>query len=284
MTRNEMDTIIEPGASTLTYDKYLKVRALLDLQEPLSKPEQHDELLFIIIHQAYELWFKQILHEIEHAAKMIEQDQVMPFVRALTRITTIQDVLTKQVDILETMTPADFNRFRDRLNPASGFQSFQFRVVEFKLGAKEPAYLKFFKHEPKIIEALQSAIQEPTLYDRVLHHLARRGFEIPHSVLDRDVTKPYEGDETVVDALAEIYEKSESNYDLYMLVEKLVDLDQKFLLWRYRHVAMVERMIGNRKGTGGSSGVKYLTSTLQKRAFPDVWEVRNRLGITPYGG
>ncbi len=275
--------LIEPGKETLTYDRYLRVRELLDLQVPLSQPPQHDETLFIIIHQVYELWFKQILHEVTDAVAALQRDEIMRFVRTMKRIHTIQDVLTHQIDILETMTPNDFNQFRDRLNPASGFQSYQFRVVEFLLGAKDRAYLKFFKARPEAEKLLQDALHSQTLYDHFLAHMHRVGFAIPTEVLQRDVTEVHLQNEKVVTEMAKIYQDPQSHYGLYMALEALMDLDEQFLFWRFRHVSMVERMIGNRRGTGGSTGAKYLSGTLSKRFFPEVWAVRNELGDSKSG-
>lgn len=278
MTEKSNEKLTEPGAQSVTYGSYLKVNELLGLQHPLTKPEQHDETLFIVIHQVYELWFKQILHELDAAEEALKNDQPMLFIRIAKRIGTIQSVLTHQVDVLETMTPVDFNRFREKLNPASGFQSMQFRVLEFRLGAKEAAYMKFHQHDAKATKELEAAILHPTVYDHFLAMLKRRGFAIPDAALKRDVRQPYQSIDGVRDAILKIYRESDRHYDLYSTLEALIDLDEGLLLWRYRHVAMVERMIGNRKGTGGSSGVKYLTHTLAKRFFPEIWEARNGLG------
>lgn len=283
MTTSEIDRITQPDRHSVTYGRYLKVQELLNLQHPLSNPAQHDEMLFIVIHQVYELWFKQILHEVDRADQALENDQILVFQRIAKRISTIQKVLTHQVDVLETMTPVEFNTFRERLNPASGFQSHQFRVLESRLGAKDTIYLKFHRSEPTALAALEQALARPSIYDRILHILARRGLSIPANILNRDVRQTYEANDGVRDAILKIYKESERYYDLYSTMESLLDLDEGLLLWRYRHVAMVERMIGNRKGTGGSSGVKYLSGTLTKRFFPEIWEVRSFLGETANG-
>jgi tryptophan 2,3-dioxygenase len=274
------DRLIEPTATMVTYDSYLKVSQLTSLQNTLSVPAQHDETLFIIIHQVYELWFKQILHEVSHGIEALRADKLLPFLRSIKRITTIQNVLVKQIDILETMTPTDFNRFRERLNPASGFQSWQFRIVEFLLGAKDSGYLRFFKATPELQAKLESALAQPTLYDHFLQHLSRRGLKIPKSVLERDYRQIHEPSEEIKRTFFEIYQDTDRNYDLYMTLEAMLDLDEQFTLWRYRHIAMVERMIGNRMGTGGSSGVDYLTKTLRKRFFPEIWQLRNDFGAS----
>ena len=283
MSDNQRESLIEPEKRSVTYGTYLKVNELLSLQQPLSTPPQHDETLFIIIHQVYELWFKQVLHETGKAAQALEQDQLMLFLSTLKRITTIQSILTHQVAVLETMTPSDFNRFRDKLNPASGFQSFQFRELDFRLGAKDVAYLKFHRLDPHATAALERALAEPSLYDLFLRLLARHGFAIPAAVLQRDVRQAHAPDQAVTQAIVTIYRESDRYYDLYSTVEALMDLDEGLLLWRQRHVAMVERMIGARRGTGGSSGVKYLTATLAKRFFPEIWDARNWLGDSSYG-
>jgi tryptophan 2,3-dioxygenase len=266
----------------LTYSQYLKIQELLALQKPLTEPLEHDETLFIVIHQAYELWFKQILHELEHGDRLLAEGKLAPFVRTLGRIDTILQVLVHQVDILETMTPNDFNRFRDKLNPASGFQSLQFRLFEARMGARNREFLKNFDGASAGRSQLEAAQKRPSIYDRFLALMAQRGLAIPSEILRRPVDSPYVRDDRVVQAFLQIYQVQGDYYDLYVAAEKMIDLDEKVLLWRYRHVAMVERMIGNRRGTGGSSGVKYLTATLAVRFFPEIWEVRNLLGAS-YG-
>ena len=283
MSDQQRDYLVVPEARSVTYASYLKVNDLLALQQPLSEPAQHDETLFIIIHQVYELWFKQILHEVGKAAHAVDHDQLMLFLRTLKRIATIQAVLTHQVDVLETMTPSDFNRFRDKLNPASGFQSYQFRELEFRLGAKDPAYLRFHRHDARATAALEGVLAAPSLYDRFIRLLSRQGFALPAALLERDVRQPHASDPDVLAAIVKIYRESDRYYDLYSVVEALMDLDEGLLLWRQRHVAMVERMIGSRRGTGGSSGAKYLTATLSKRFFPEIWDARNWLGDSAYG-
>lgn len=277
------EKLIEPKAGAVTYGSYLKVQELLSLQLPLTQPSQHDETLFIVIHQVYELWFKQILHEVARAQRAVDQDQLMVMIRTIKRITTIQSVLTHSVDVLETMTPTEFNTFRDKLNPASGFQSFQFRELEFRLGAKDAAMLNFHRHDPAAIKSLHAALNAPTIFDRFLQLMHRRGLSIPPAALNRKVDETHPSDPDVTATIAMVYRESERYYDVYSALEALIDLDEGLLLWRYRHVAMVERMIGRRRGTGGSSGVKYLSSTLSKRFFPEIWDARNSLG-EGYGG
>jgi tryptophan 2,3-dioxygenase len=250
----------------LTYGSYLKIDELLSLQEPQSDPPHHDELLFIIVHQVYELWFRQILHEIEAAIRNAGADDLLKVQKNFRRIHAIQRLLETQIEVLETMTPQDFNAFRYRLNPASGFQSAQFREIEFLCGEQKSEYAKFLEPTSRERERLERRLAEPTLYDALKGVLRRRGYAIePHDAL--------------IGSLKSIYEQSEQQYDLYMLLEDFIEFDERFLLWRGRHVRMVERMIGMKPGTGGSLGVNYLEKTLSKKFFPELWEVRTYLGV-----
>ncbi len=275
---SEYREFVKPDPKSLTYGKYLKVHELLSLQQELSDPKEHDETLFIIIHQVYELWFKQILHELDNMEARLATDQLMGMVRSLKRISTIQRVLIQQIEILETMTPNEFNRFRSNLNPASGFQSYQFRVLEFRLGIKNQAHLNFFAHDPEAHRKIEEAMQRPTVYDHFLAYLGRQGFAIPTDILKRDVTTVHELSPEVARIFADVYENPDENYPLYMALEGLYDLDEFLVSWRFRHVQMVRRMIGDMGGTGGSLGARYLQTTLSKSAFPELWETRNLLG------
>ncbi|RZA24074.1 MAG: tryptophan 2,3-dioxygenase [Proteobacteria bacterium] len=268
----------KPGTQSVTYGKYLKVHELLALQEELSEPKAHDELLFITIHQTYELWFKQILHELDQTQTYLDGDKLPQMMKGLERINRIMRVLVSQVEILESMTPNEFNRFRGHLSPASGFQSFQFRVLEFRLGMKNYAHLKFFEHEPEAHAAIAKAMSEKTFYDHWFAYLKRRGLPIPDDVLLRDVTVPYEAHTEVSKIFVEFYKDTDKYFDLYVASEALFDLDELLIQWRFRHVQMVQRMIGNMGGTGGSHGARYLQSTLSKSAFPELWDLRNLLG------
>ena len=278
MTHTIDPDLLKPEAATLTYDRYLKIEELIALQNPISTPKQHDEHLFIIIHQVYELWFKQLLMETEDAHTALKKSELMRFLRATGRIKRIQEVLVSQVSILETMTPNDFNLFRENINPASGFQSFQFRELEFRLGSKNKAYLNFFREEAFALKRLENALTTPSLYDVWLEYLARSGKPVPLEILNRNVGEPYVSNDSVTEIYADIYRRPAEQYDLYLCLEAFMDMDENLLLWRYRHLAMVERMIGHRRGTGGSSGAAYLQSTLVKRFFPEIWDVRNLLG------
>lgn len=275
---DEYKDFVKPEANSVTYGSYLKVHELLGLQQELSDPKEHDETLFIIIHQVYELWFKQILHELNHIETMLSQDKLGNVIRSLKRISTIQRLLIQQIDILETMTPDEFNRFRSNLNPASGFQSHQFRILEFRLGLKNMAHFRFFQHDAVSQAALSQALHAPTLYDVFLGYLARQGFAIPAEVLNRKVEEQHVLNPEITRIFQSIYEKPDQHYQLYIVLEGLVDLDEFLVLWRYRHVQMVRRMIGDMGGTGGSLGARYLQSTLTKQAFPELWDVRNHLG------
>ncbi len=253
----------------LSYSSYLKVDELVGLQRPLSSPEHHDEILFIVIHQVYELWFKQVLHELRAVVDALDRDELLRVAKYFRRIHTIQRLLEQQVDVLETMTPQEFNEFRDNLNPASGFQSVQFREVEFLCGVRRTEALKYISMDKEQRTRLERAAQEPSLYDHVKALLKRRGFAVDSS-------------EELVESFRRIYVDTDKYYDLYLLLEDLIEFDERFLLWRGRHVRMVERMIGNRIGTGGSSGAEYLQRTLGHRFFPELWEVRTHLGTGNY--
>lgn len=261
----------------LTYESYLKVPELLGLQTLLSP--HHDEMLFILIHQVYELWFKELLHELDEVVRCFNTQNIQRAVKVLNRVTTIQDVLVTQISVLETMTPNEFAEFRDKLRPASGFQSVQFREVEFLSGLKNPRFMTFFEHLPEALARLQKRYEAPTLYQHFLRLLNEAGFAgIDASLWEDPLKSPPHEHEPVLSALESIYRNPQAHYELYMLCESLVTYDENLSLWRYRHVKMVERTIGTKTGTGGSSGAQYLKSTLDDKCFPDLWEVRNRIG------
>jgi tryptophan 2,3-dioxygenase len=260
----------KPASVALSYSSYLKVDELLALQQPLSRPRHHDEMLFIIIHQVYELWFKEILHELDALMAALDRDDLTRVAKHFRRIHAIQRLLEEQVDILETMTPQEFNQFRDNLNPASGFQSVQFRELEFACGMRRTDVLKWIELDDSQRARLELRSKEPSLYDRVKALLRRRGFAVDTSA-------------ELIESYRRIYSNEAAHYDLYLLLEALIEFDERFLLWRGRHVRMVERMIGQKQGTGGSSGALYLESTLAYRFFPELWEVRTYLGEGTYG-
>ncbi|MFQ5702037.1 MAG: tryptophan 2,3-dioxygenase [Acidobacteriota bacterium] len=258
-----------------SYNEYLRVPELLKLQQRLS--DHHDEMLFIIIHQVYELWFREMLHEAEAIIAAVSSGRVRLATRLYRRLIEIQRVLLQQIPVLETMTPSDFNKFRDLLNPASGFQSSQFRELEFVSGMKDPSCIGAVSRDATTVTVLERRLAEPSLYDVFDDLLRARGFEMP-------VGKSPQMTAARLDALKKIYGEQEDHDDLYQLCEAMIEYDENFLLWRYHHVRMVERMIGRKRGTGGSEGVSYLTTTLAKRCFPELWEVRTHLTSDPPGG
>lgn len=261
----------------LSYNKYLRVRELVGLQECMSDPAHHDELLFITIHQAYELWFKQILHEIDAAVCAMGEDRAPSAARALARVVEIEKLLVTQIHILETMTPINFLGFRDQLNPASGFQSMQFREIEFASGLKDEAVLRAFRDDEFASGRLRARHDAPTLGEAFFALLVRRGLEAPPddlSLSEEDRSKSYG---KRVRAALEVLTHFETRYEEFQLSESLIAHDEFFSLWRYHHVKMVERMLGTKKGTGGSEGVGYLRTTLDKKFFPELWEARTHL-------
>jgi tryptophan 2,3-dioxygenase len=272
MTNGEPDRA--PHAGAVTYATYLKIDELLALQQPRSSPPEHDELLFIVIHQVYELWFKELLHEIDRVERLLREDEAHRAQHTLKRILTILKVLVAQLDILETMTPLEFQSFRERLEAASGFQSDQFRQLEFALGLKSEAAIARVPEGSRARRALDERYREPTLWDAFLHYLAREKYPVPAAHLARDPTKPVTASPEIQAILVEIYRRDPKNAEL---CERLVDLDEGVQEWRYRHVKMVERTIGTKRGTGGSTGAAYLRSTVGSPAFPDLWEIRMSL-------
>jgi tryptophan 2,3-dioxygenase len=261
----------------LSYNKYLRVRELVGLQECLSDPVHHDELLFITIHQAYELWFKQILHEIDAAVCAMGEDRAPSAARALARVVEIEKLLVTQIHILETMTPINFLGFRDQLNPASGFQSMQFREIEFASGLKDEVVLRAFRDDDFASERLRARNDAPTLGEAFFALLSRRGLDAPPdsaSITEEARRKTYG---KRVRAALEVVTHFETRYEEFQLSESLIAHDEFFSLWRYHHVKMVERMLGAKKGTGGSEGVGYLRTTLDKKFFPELWEARTHL-------
>lgn len=257
----------------LTYGGYLKVNDLLNLQHLLSDPVQHDETLFIIIHQVYELWFKQMLHEIDTIIEKLNHNDVLGAIRLIRRGIEIQRVLVSQVAVLETMTPMDFLAFRDNLMPASGFQSTQFREFEFACGLKDESFLSFFDEGTDEYARLQKRLASPTLPDAFFALLSRRGFNMP----EKSANEPIERYHTRIAELTRIYQEADKHYDLFLLAESLIEFDEAVILWRLRHVKMAERMIGSKIGTGGSEGVAYLQSTTTQKFFPELWELRTYL-------
>jgi tryptophan 2,3-dioxygenase len=259
----------------MSYGDYLKLDQLLTAQDPLSG--EHDEMLFICIHHVQEIWLKLLNHELELAMRCIREDQLRPAFKAMARAGRIQGQLIGAWDVLATMTPHDYLAFRDKLGSSSGFQSWQYRLLEFRLGAKDEFMLKPHAHRPDLMAILEKAMAEPSLYDETLRLLARRGLPVPAEVLERDLTKPHQENEAVTAIWTGIYEGAEEGFDLYELAEELVDLEDAFQTWRFRHMRTVERIIGYRMGTGGSAGVAYLRQALERRFFPELFEARTRI-------
>ncbi|CAN7385673.1 tryptophan 2,3-dioxygenase [Caulobacter sp. LjRoot300] len=259
----------------MTYARYLALDLLLAAQQPLS--DRHDEMLFIVIHQTKELWLKEIIHEVLLARRLIAEGDVEPAYKALARVSRIQTVMTLSWDVLATMTPADYLSFRGDLGSSSGFQSHQFRTLEYLLGLKDQSFLKFHAEGSDALAQLQAALEAPSLYDVAIAQLPKAGLAVPDTVLNRDFAQTYAPSPEVEAAWLEVYRDTQRYWELYQLAEKLVDLDDALITWRHKHVLTVERIIGGRPGTGGTDGVSYLASTLRRRAFPELWSLRTRL-------
>ncbi|HVR90959.1 MAG TPA: tryptophan 2,3-dioxygenase [Novosphingobium sp.] len=262
-------------SAPMTYARYLALDELLDAQRPRSDCD--DEMLFIVIHQTKELWLKQMIRELRLAKRQVQSGALVPAYKALARVSRIQAVMTLSWDVLATMTPSDYTRFRDVLGPSSGFQSDQFRTVEYLLGLKDAKFLDYQADRPEAQAALAEALAEPSLWDDAIAAAARAGLPIPGAVLHRDYGAKYEANEGVEAAFLTVYRDTERYWDLYQLAEKLVDLDDAMASWRHKHVLTVERVIGGKRGTGGTAGVPYLQSTVAKRAFPELWTLRTAL-------
>ena len=261
----------------LTYSRYLHLDRVLDAQQPRSRPEHHDEMLFIIQHQTSELWLKLVLHELRTAAADMAADDLALAIKRLARVEHIQRTLIEQWSVLATLTPAEYVQFRGALGTSSGFQSYQYRAVEFVLGNKNAAMLDLFADDVQAHRLLTGALHAPSLYDEFLRLLARRGFAVPDDLLDRDVTAAHTFHPGLVPVLARAYADTETHWDVYEACEKLVDIEEHFQLWRFRHLKTVERTIGTRPGTGGSSGRDFLRRALELTFFPELYAVRTAL-------
>ncbi len=259
----------------MSYGDYLQLDAILSAQKPLSPA--HDEMLFIVQHQTSELWMKLALHELLAARSAVAEDRLPLAFKMLARVSRILEQLVHAWDVLATMTPPEYSAVRPYLSNSSGFQSHQYRQIEFVLGNKNAALLRPHAHHPERLAVVQAAFETPSLYDEVLRLLARRGLDIPADCLQRDWTQPHVAHEAVEAAWAQVYRNSESNWDLYQMAEELVDLEDAFRLWRFRHVTTVERVIGFKRGTGGTAGVAYLRKMLEVVLFPELWSVRTVL-------
>jgi tryptophan 2,3-dioxygenase len=285
-SEREPDSSVRPIESSIrtdlrgamTYAGYLDLDTLLAAQHPRSTPEHHDELLFIVQHQTSELWLRLVLHELRGARQYLAGDELAPALKCLARVKNIQRTLTEQWSVLATLTPREYAQFRGALGNASGFQSFQYRAVEFILGNKNVAMLKVFDGEPEAQEVLAELLEAPTLYDEFLRLLARLGFGIPTAVLERDLREPWAFQPALVPVFRQVYESSDTPWGVYEACESLVDVEDNFQLWRFRHLLTVQRTIGFKTGTGGSSGVGFLRRALDLTFFPELYAVRTEIG------
>jgi len=258
-----------------TYGDYLHLDELLAAQRPMTAV--HDEMLFIIQHHTSELWIKLLLHELDLAVKLVRSDRLVETFKIFARVAHVQRMLFEQWAVLETMTPSEYLQFRDALGVASGFQSYQYRALEFVLGNKDANTLKPHQHDPRIHAELAARLAAPSLYDEFMRWLARKGYAVPQDRLERDFTQPYTRSPAVLEVFRIIYAEPERHYDAYDMCEKLVDVEERFQLWRFRHMTTVKRIIGFAQGTGGSSGVGFLKQALELTFFPELWDVRTHL-------
>lgn len=259
----------------MSYGDYLQLDKILDSQHRLS--DHHDEMLFIIIHQASELWMKLIIHELSEAIKYIRQNDLEPSFKILSRVSRIQQQLIQSWSVLSTLTPSEYLEFRDKLGQSSGFQSYQNRMIEFALGNKNAHTLAVYQHQTELYQKMQAALHKPSIYDAAIHALVARGIPVDDEVLNRDLSKNYEPNESVEEAWLTVYRNVDQYWDLYELAEKLVDIGNQQQLWRFNHMSTVERIIGHKQGTGGSSGVTYLKRVLDQHFFPELWSLRTKL-------
>jgi tryptophan 2,3-dioxygenase len=266
---------IERDVAEMNYGSYLHIDELLSAQVPISG--HHDEMLFIIQHHTTELWMKLVLHELRSAMRLIADDDLAPALKRLARIKHIQKQMTDQWSVLATLTPSEYTQFRGMLGHASGFQSLQYRLLEFLLGNKNPDMLPVFQHDPNAQAQLTEALNAPSLYDEFLRYLARRGYDIPAGLVERDWAQPHTLDEDLVRVFTAVYNRPADHWDVYETCEELVDIEDTFQTWRFRHMKTVERIIGYRRGTGGSSGVAFLRKALELTFFPELWAARTAI-------
>ena len=271
------DGVQRDFSAAMSYGDYLGLDQLLAAQHPRSQPPQHDELLFIVQHQTSELWLKLMLHELRSARSLLAADELAPALKRLARVKHIQHTLTEQWSVLATLTPSEYAQIRPFLATSSGFQSWQYRAVEFLLGNKNADMVKVFDHDEAARAMLAELLGEPSLYDEFLRYLARRGYAVPAEVVDRDFTQPYRMSEELVGTFAGVYARPHEHWGVYETCEELVDVEDNFQLWRFRHLQVVTRTIGHKKGTGGSSGVDFLRRALDLTFFPELYAVRTRV-------
>lgn len=267
---------IERDVAAMNYGSYLHLDTLLSAQVPVS--DHHDEMLFIIQHQTSELWIKLILHELRSAMDLIADDKLGPALKRLARIKHVQKQLADQWSVLATLTPAEYSQFRGMLGHSSGFQSLQYRLMEFMLGNKNSGMLAVFRHDPAAERRLTEVLQAPSVYDEFLRFLSRRGYPVPQRLLERDWSEPHTIDEDLVEVFRGVYADPQRNWDVYETCEELIDIEDNFQTWRFRHMKTVERIIGYKRGTGGSTGVAFLKRALDLTFFPELWAVRTEIG------
>ena len=283
MSVDKNERALETGIHTdlsgrLSYGGYLRLDRLLDAQHPLTDPAEHDELLFIVQHQVSELWMKLMIHELKAATVHLRADELGSCQKIFARCKQVLRQLTEMWSVLETLTPSDYMRFRDILGPSSGFQSLQYRTIEFLLGNKNAAMLKVFAHDPAAEASLREVLEAPSLYDEALRFLARKGHAVPPRLVERDWSRPHVSEPELLPVFERIYEDPDAHWAAYHLLEDLVDLESQFQLWRFRHMRTVMRIIGFKRGTGGSSGVGFLKQALDLTFFPELFEVRTIIG------
>jgi tryptophan 2,3-dioxygenase len=275
-TRDIEETVVTDFSDRMSYGGYLDLDTLLSAQKPLS--DHHDELLFIIQHQTTELWMKLMVHELFGAANYLRNDDLGQALKCMARLKHIQKTLTEQWAVLATLTPSEYAQFRDRLGNSSGFQSFQYRAIEFMLGNKNEKMIQVFDADPDAQELLVTALNAPSIYDEFLRYLARKGYKVPSSILERDVTKAWTFSDDLMPVFLEIYNNHDENWEAYETCEELVDLEENFQFWRFRHLRTVQRIIGMKMGTGGSSGAPFLQKALELTFFPELFAVRTEIG------
>jgi tryptophan 2,3-dioxygenase len=277
-TRRLEEDIETDFSDKMSYGSYLSLDQLLSAQHPVSRPEHHDELLFIIQHQTSELWLKLVLHELRTVRQKLRDDDLRFAMKGIARIKHIQRSLTEQWSVLATLTPSEYAEFRGSLGSSSGFQSYQYRAVEFLLGNKNKGMLAVFADDPAAQALLAELLDQSSVYDEFLAYLHRHGYPVPAELLDRDVTEAHVFNPELVETFKAVYENAGRNWDVYEACEELVDLEDNFQLWRFRHLKTVERTIGMKRGTGGSSGVGFLRRALELTFFPELYAVRTEIG------
>lgn len=275
-TKHDLEKEIQTDfQKSMSYGDYLHLDKILSSQHRLS--DHHDEMLFIVIHQASELWMKLIIHELTAAIEYIQNNDLEPSFKILSRVSRIQRQLIQSWSVLSTLTPSEYLEFRDKLGQSSGFQSYQNRLIEFALGNKNAHTLAVYKHQTELYERMQEALNQPSIYDAAIQALVARGLPVDHEVRHRDLSKNYEPNASVEEAWLTVYRNVDQYWDLYELAEKLVDIGNQRQLWRFNHMSTVERIIGHKQGTGGSSGVTYLKRVLDQQFFPELWSLRTKL-------